>query len=134
MIGAGSIGGSGGEDMPRIALTIPIMPGKQEQVVKLLHKYKAQLDKAHEAVGATQWLKFVDRDEYVEVIDWAGKTFLELLREYMAHPEMKDFLGEMVPSLMVPAAPEGVDEDEYTAIFLEGRAMNQAYAQKAPPA
>ena len=118
--------------MPRIAFTIPIMPGKQELCVKLLQKYKAQLDKAHEAVGATQWFKFVDRDEYVEVIDWAGKTFVELVREYLARPEMEEFLGEITPHLMVPYAPDG--EVEVTVAFLEGRAMNQAYAQKAPPA
>jgi len=120
--------------MPRIAFTIPVMPGKQEECVKLLQQYKAQLDKAHEAVGATQWCKFMDRDEYVEFIDWSGKTFVELLREYLAHPEMQEFLGEITPHVMVPAAPEGEDEVEFTAKFLEGRAMNQAYAQKSPPA
>ena len=120
--------------MPRIAFTIPIKPGKQELCVKLLQQYKTQLDKAHEAVGATQWLKFVDRDEYVEIIDWAGKTFVELVREYLADPEIEEFLGKMTAQLLVPVASEGEDEDEVLAMFLEGRAMNQAYAYKAPPA
>ena len=119
--------------MPRIAFTIPVMPGKQEECVRLLKKYKKELDQAHEAVGAAQWCKFIDRDEYVEFIDWQGKTFLELLREYMERPEVQEFLGEITPHVMVPAAPEGVDGAEFTAAFLEGRAMNQAYAQKPPP-
>ncbi len=54
--------------MPRIAFTIPIMPGKQEECVRLLKKYKAELDKAHQAVGATQWVKFIHRDEYFEMV------------------------------------------------------------------
>jgi len=110
------------------------MPGTQDECVRILRKYKKELDQAHDAVGATQWCKFIDRDEYVEFIDWQGnRTFLELLREYMDRPELGEFLEEITQHVMVPAAPEGVDANEFTAAFLEGRAMNQAYAQQAPP-
>ena len=78
--------------MPRIAFTIPIMPGKQQECVRLLEKYKEELDQAHEAVGAVQWCKFVDRDEYVEFIDWEGRSFADLLRDYLSRPEMQEFL------------------------------------------
>jgi hypothetical protein len=123
----------GGDVMPRIAFTIPIMPGRQEQCVKLLQENKAQLDKAHEAVGAVQWCKFVDRDEYVEFIDWSGKTFVELLRECLARPDVEKFADKIGPYLMIPAAAEGEDQIEVLAQFLNGRAMNQAYAQQPPP-
>lgn len=120
--------------MPRIAFTIPIMPGRQEECVKLLQQYKTQLDKAHEAVGATQWCKFIDRNEYVEFIDWQDKSFVELLREYLDRPDVQEFADKIGPHLMIPAAAEGEDQIEVLARFLEGRAMNQAYAQKPPPA
>jgi hypothetical protein len=121
--------------MPRIAFTIPIMPGKQQECISLLQRYKRELDEAHAAVGATQWCKFIDRDEYVEFIDWQGdKPFVGLLREYLAHPAMQEFLGLITPHVMVPPAPEGRDETQFTAEFLQGRAMNQAYAQTPPPA
>lgn len=120
--------------MPRIAFTIPVMPGKQQECVRLLEEYKKELDQAHEAVGALQWCKFIDRNEYVEFIDWEGRSFVELLRDYLARPEMQEFLAKITPHIIVPPAPEGKDEVEATAEFLQGRAMTQAYAQKAPPA
>ena len=119
--------------MPRIAFTIPIMPGKQEECIRLLGKYKKELDEAHEAVGAIQWCKFIDGDDYVEFVDWEGRSFVDMLREYLARPEMQTFLGEITPVLMLPAAAEGKDPVEAAAEFLESRAMNQAYAQKPPP-
>ncbi len=51
--------------MPRIVFTIPIMPDKSEECVRLLKKYKADLDKAHRAVGCTQWAKYVRDSEYL---------------------------------------------------------------------
>jgi len=120
--------------MPRIAFTIPIMPGKQDECDRLLRKYKKELDQAHEAVGAVQWCKFIDRDKYVEFIDWEGRSFVDMLRVYLARPELGEFLVEITPVLMIPAAPEGKDAVEATAEFIQGRAMNQSYAQKPPPA
>ena len=120
--------------MPRIAFTIPIMPGKQGECIRLLQKYKKELDQAHKAVGTTQWCKFIDRDEYVEFIDWKGRSFVDLLRDYMARPELAKFLEEISPCVILPAAPEGKDAIEATAEFLEGRAMNQSYALTPPPA
>ena len=51
--------------MPRITFTVPILPGRQDEVVRLLAKYKKQLEGAHAAVDAVQWFIFVDRDEYL---------------------------------------------------------------------
>ena len=119
--------------MPRIAFTIPIMPGRQEECIRLLKKYKEELDQAHKAVRTTQWCKFIDRDEYVEFVDWKGCSFIELLRDYLARPELEDFLSDIGPNLIMPAADEGEDQAEVLTRFFEGRAMNQAYAQGSPP-
>ena len=120
--------------MPRIAFTIPIMPGKQEECVHLLKKYKAELDKAHQAVGATQWVKFIHRDEYFELVDWKGRTMAAMLKEYLARPELQKFLVEITPCLLLPPTPAGKDPADATAEFLQGRAFNQAYAFVPPPA
>jgi len=120
--------------MPRIAFTIPIMPGKQEECVRLLKKYKAELDKAHQAVGATQWVKFIHRDEYFELVDWKGRPMVAMLKEYLARPELQKFIGEIGPCLLIPAAPAGKDATEALAEFLQGRSFTQAYAFVPPPA
>ena len=120
--------------MPRIVFTVPILPGRQLEVVRLLKKYKRELDEAHEAVDSTQWFIFVDRDEYVEMIEWAGRSFVELLRLYFDHPDLADFFAEAGPQLLMPPVPEGADAVEVIAAFLESRAMEQAYAQVPPPA
>lgn len=119
--------------MPRIAFTIPIMPGKQDECVRLLAKYKGELDKAHQAIGATQWVKLIDRDEYVEFLEWRGKSFEELLREFFDRPEVQDFLKEITPHVMVPQAAEGEDPVAVTANFLRGRSMREAYCLVPPP-
>lgn len=119
--------------MPRIAFTIPIAPGGRSECIRLLQKYGKELDEAHEAVGATQWVKFVDRDEYVEFIDWKQGSFLDLLRAYLPLPELQEFLVEIGPYILTPPVPEGGDAAAITAAFLEGRTMNQAYAFKPPP-
>jgi len=120
--------------MPRIAFTIPVMPGTQAECARLLKKYKKQLDQAHEAVGATQWCKFIYRDEYVEFIDWKGRPFADMLRDYLARPEIQEFLKEIGPHVQTPVAGPGQDQIQVLARYLEGRSMDQAYAQKSPPA
>ena len=120
--------------MPRIAFTIPIMPGKQEECVRLLKKYKAELDKAHQAVGATQWVKFIHRDEYFELVDWKGRPMAAMLKEYLARPEMAAFLKEIGPHVVLPTAPPGKNQNDLTAQFIEGRAFSQAYHLAEPPA
>lgn len=119
--------------MPRIAFTIPIMPGRQDECIRLLGKYKRDLDKAHQAIGATQWVKLIDRDEYVEFVEWRGKSLEDLLREYLARPELQAFLKEISPHVMTPAAGAGEDAIAVTARFLEGRAMREAYCLVPPP-
>ena len=119
--------------MPRIAFTIPIMPGKQDECVRLLARYKGDLDRAHQAIGATQWVKLIDRDEYVEFVEWRGKSFEEMLRELFARPELEDFLEEITPHLMVPQVGEREDAVVVTARFLQGRAMREAYCLVPPP-
>lgn len=119
--------------MPRIAFTIPIMPGKQDECVRLLEKYKKDLDKAHQEIGATQWIKLIDRDEYVEFVEWRGKSFEELLRDFFARPEVQEFLEEISPHVMVPLVEEGEDDVTVTAQFLQGRAMREAYRLVPPP-
>jgi hypothetical protein len=107
----------------------------QNECVRLLKKYKKDLDKAHAAVGATQWCKFIYRDEYVEFVDWKGpRPWVAVLRDYLARPEMKEFLAEIGPHVMTPVAKVGEDQNEVLAKFLEGRSMVQAYAQTPPPA
>ena len=120
--------------MPRIAFTIPITPGKQDECVRLLKKYKAELDKAHQAVGATQWVKFIYRDEYFELVDWKGRPLAAMLKEYLARPELQKFISEIGPCLLMPSAPPGKEAADVIAEFLQGRAFNQAYAFVPPPA
>lgn len=119
--------------MSRIVFTIPIMPGKQDECVRLLAKYKSELDKAHQAIGATQWIKFIDRDEYVEFLEWRGKSFEDLLREFFGRPEVEEFLGEISPHVLIPQAAEGEDPVAITAEFLQGRSMREAYCLVPPP-
>ena len=119
---------SAGCAMPRITFTVPILPGRQDEVVRLLAKYKKQLEGAHAAVDAVQWFIFVDRDEYVELIEWAGRSFVDVLRIYFATPGLADFFAEAGPLLLMPPVPEGEDAVDVIAAFLEGRSMVEAYA------
>ena len=122
--------------MPRIAFTLPVMPGKQEECIRLLKKYKADLDKAHKAVGCSQWVKYITNGgEYFEFIDWKGaRSFRQLLEEYLARPEMTVFLKEIGPHVVLPTAPPGKNQNDLTAQFIEGRAFSQAYHLAEPPA
>lgn len=119
--------------MPRIAFTVPILPGKQSEIVRALRKYKLDLDGAHKAIGVTQWLKYVRGDDYFELIDWTTKPLATLLNEYMARPEMAEFLKEIVPCLSLPAIPAGSNVGEVFAAFVESRSFDQAYALVGPP-
>ncbi len=120
--------------MPRLVFTIPIMPGKSQECVRLLKKYKPELDKAHKAVGCTQWAKYVRGDEYLEIIDWKGRPFVAMLKEYLAYPALKKFLDEITPCVLLPPTPPGCDPTETLAEFLQGRAFTQAYHLVEPPA
>jgi hypothetical protein len=119
--------------MPRIAFTIPIRPGRQDECIHILAKYKRELDRVHQEIGATQWIKLIDRDQYVELIEWRGNSFEELLEDFFAQPGLGDFIAEITPHLLTPKVAEGEDPVAVTAEFHKALAMREAYSLVPPP-
>jgi hypothetical protein len=117
----------------RITFTIPIRPGRQDECIRILSKYKRVLDKVHLEIGVTQWIKWIDRDQYVELIEWRGKTFEQLLEDFFARPELKEFLAEITPHLLTPKVAIGEDPVAVTAAFHQGASMKEAYSLVPPP-
>ncbi len=119
--------------MSRIAFTIPIRPGRQEECARILAKYKRELDRVHQEIGATQWIKWIDRDQYVELIEWRGKSFEKLLEDLFARPELEAFIAEITPHLLTPKVAESEDPVKVTAQFHAALAMKEAYSLVPPP-
>jgi hypothetical protein len=119
--------------MPRIVFTIPVRPGRQEECMRILAKYKRDLDRVHQAIGAVQWIKLIDRDQYVEIIEWRGRSFDEFLADFLSRRELEQFITEITPHLLTPKVTDGEDPVKVITQFHKDAAMREAYCLVPAP-
>ena len=119
--------------MSRISHLLPVKSGREEECARVFERHAEAIDRALRDIGVRQCVVLRQGSSFVVVVDWERASYISVVRAFVRHQAVQEFISEIAPLLDIPASGTGADAVREAVDFLESRSLRQVYSLEPPP-